>query len=99
MAITNDTRVRNITDEDVKKLKKLSKIFGINTTTGVLMHLIPEYFKNQNIINKLQTDKAKLERDLVEARTELTNLKNSVKTFFDMEEQALKQKEYLLNQR
>ena len=57
MAITNDTRVRNISDEDVKKLEKLSKIFEIKTTTGVLLNLIPEYFSNQATIKGLRKDK------------------------------------------
>ncbi len=77
--------VRNISDEDVKKLKKLSKIFGINTTTGVLLRLIPEYFDNQSSIKKLQAKNGKLERELSEARAELANLKQEAKTFFEME--------------
>lgn len=97
MAITNDTRVRNISDDDVKKLEKLSKIFEIKTTTGVLLNLIPEYFSNQATIKGLRKDKEKLERELIQSRAELANLKKGVKSFFDIEEQMLEQKEYLLN--
>ena len=97
MAITNDTRVRNISDEDVKKLQKLSKIFGINTTTGVLLKLIPEYFSNQSSIKRLETSNRKLDKELNEVQEELVNFKGAVRAFLEMEKQTANKKESLLN--
>ncbi len=97
MAITNDTRVRNISPTNVKLLKKLSKIFEINTTTGVFLRLIPEYFENQKEIQQLRKKNAKLEQELTTTKTELDVLQGSVKAFFEIQEKANLQKEALLN--
>ncbi|MEM6516935.1 MAG: hypothetical protein AAF688_12180 [Bacteroidota bacterium] len=96
MAITNNTRVRNISPDNVKRLQKLSKIFDIKTTTGVLLHLIPEYFRNQETIKLLKQKNNKLEGELTEARAELETLKGNVKTFFEMQQETQKHKESLL---
>lgn len=98
MAITNDTRVRNISHENVKKLEKLSKIFKINTTTGVLLRLIPQYFENQAEIKTLETKNKNLERGLLEARQELANLKGEIQTFFELEKKINQQKQTLLSE-
>ena len=96
MAITSNPTVRNITPENVKLLKKLSNIFDIKTTTGVLLRLIPEYFRNQEAIKLLKQKNNKLERELNEAKAELKTLKGSVKTFFEMQQETQKHKESLL---
>ncbi|MEM0930902.1 MAG: hypothetical protein AAGA43_15380 [Bacteroidota bacterium] len=97
MAITSNTMVRNISPENVKLLKKLSNIFDIKTTTGVLLRLIPEYFRHQEAIKLLKQKNNKLERELSEARAELKSLKGDIKFFFEIQEEAQKQKENLLS--
>ncbi len=96
MAITNDTRVRNISPTNVKLLKKLSKIFEINTTTGVFLRLIPEYFENQKEIQQLRKKNTKLEQELANSKIELEALQGNVKTFFEIQERAKSQKEALI---